>query len=68
MSNPEVEEYVRLKDVGEALLKYIGSDEYIKAVESVQSDGRAAFMSGIGISACVIMANCDKYVKYVEDK
>ena len=55
------ETFVRTTDVGKILLEYIGSEEYLKAVESIQDSGKAAFMGGIGMAGCLIMSRCQKY-------
>lgn len=55
------ETFVRITEIGEILLDYIGSEEYLKAVESIQDSGKAAFMSGIGMAGCLIMSRCQKY-------
>ena len=53
--------FVKTEDVGRVLLEYIGSEDYLKAVDSIQDSGKAAFMSGIGMAGCLIMARCPKY-------
>lgn len=56
-----MEEFVSTTEIGKILLEYIGSEEYLKAVESIQDSGKAAFMSGIGMAGCLIMSRCQKY-------
>ena len=61
--------FIRTADVGKVLLEYIGSEDYLKAVESIQDSGKSAFMGGIGMAGCVIMARCHKYyAKSVDDE
>lgn len=62
------ETFVRTTEVGKILLEYIGSEEYLKAVESIQDSGKAAFMSGIGMAGCLIMSRCQKYYARGDDK
>ena len=53
--------FVKTEDVGRVLLEYIGSEDYLKAVDSIQDSGKAAFMGGIGMAGCLIMARFPKY-------
>ena len=55
--------FVNINDVGKALLDYIGSEEFEKAVDIAAGDVRGAFMSGIGMAGCLILANCPKYIE-----
>lgn len=55
------ETFVSTRDVGKVLLEYIGSEDYLKAVDSIQDSGKAAFMGGIGMAGCLIMSKCMKY-------
>ena len=58
--------FVRTYDVGDALLNYIGTEEYVKATSQMSMEAQSAFMSGIGMAGVLIMANCDKY--YLTDQ
>lgn len=61
--------FVRITDISKVLLEYIGSEDYLKAVKSIQDSGKAAFMGGIGMAGCVIMSRCQKfYAKSSDDE
>lgn len=60
--------FIRITDIGKVLLEYIGSEDYLKAVESIQDSGKAAFMGGIGMAGCLIMSRCTKYYAKEADK
>lgn len=59
--------FVRIEDFGRVLLEYIGSEDYLKAVDSIQDSGKAAFMGGLGMAGCLIMARCRKYYGSSDD-
>ena len=52
--------YVRLDDVAETIMNYIGTEDFAKAAK-VSTDVNS-FMSGLGMAACVVMARCPKYI------
>ena len=58
--------FVRTEDVGRVILDYIGSPEFEAAVNCTVNDGRAAFMGGLGMAGCLIIARCPRY--YADDK
>ena len=62
------ETFVRTTDVGRVLLEYIGSEDYLKAIDSIQDSGKAAFMGGIGMAGCLIMSRCTKYYAREDDR
>ena len=51
-------EFVKIDDMCHAILDYIGSDEFNKAISP---EDRNAFMAGMGMASVVVMARCDKY-------
>ena len=61
------EQYVNIKDIGKVLLEYIGSEDYLKAVDSIQDSGKAAFMGGLGMAGCLIFARCPKHLGSIEE-
>lgn len=61
------ETFVRTTEVCKILLEYIGSEEYLKAVELISDSGKSAFMSGIGMAVCLIMARCQKFYAKAEE-
>lgn len=57
----KVDEFVRIYDVGDALLRYIGTDDFARATSHLSLEAQSSFMSGIGMAGVLIMANCPKY-------
>ena len=53
--------FVRIEDIGHAILDYIKSPEFEAAVKTTVDDGRSAFMGGLGMAGCLIMARCPRY-------
>jgi len=56
-----MDEYVRTHDVGDELIRYIGTQEYERAVANMSMEAQSAFLSGIGMAGTIIMARCRKY-------
>lgn len=58
--------FVKMDDISKILLEYIGSDDFNKAVQAIQNTDSNAFMGGIGMAGCLIMARCPKYITETE--
>ena len=55
--------FVDIKDAERAILNYIGSENFEKAMSSLDiSNGRNSFIAGLGIAGVVIMADCPQYI------
>lgn len=54
--------FYKQKDMTRAILNYIGSKDFEKAVACIQNDGRSGFMAGLGMAGVVVMADCAPYV------
>lgn len=54
------------KDMVRAVLEYIGSEDFERAVKCIQDDGRSGFVAGLGMAGVVIMAKCAPYIAEVE--
>lgn len=57
-------EFVKIDDMCHAILDYIGSEEFNKAIPP---EDRNAFMAGMGMASVVVMARCDKYHASADD-
>lgn len=55
-------EFVRLDDVGNVLLSYIGTEDFDKATSMLSSEAKNSFMSGIGMAGVLIISKCNKYI------
>ena len=53
---------IDIEKAGQAVLDFIGSDQYKKIVDCQGSSVEGAFLSGMSMAYCVISVNCDKYV------
>ena len=53
---------IDIEKAGQAILDFIGSDQYKKIVDCQGSSVEGAFLSGMSIAYCVMSVNCDKYV------
>lgn len=62
-----METFVKIEDAARAVFEYIGTDEYMKATENIDS-GKNGFMGGLGMALCVIMARCKKYCGELPNK
>lgn len=51
--------FIRLGDIGNAILDFVSSGEYKDAIKDEDMNG---FISGLGIAGTVIYARCKKYV------
>ena len=60
--------FVRIEDIGHAILDYINSPEFEAAVKMTVDDGRSAFMGGLGMAGCIIMARCPRYYSSEQPK
>ena len=59
--------FVAADKIGRALLDYIGSVEFEKAVACLQGDPRSAFMAGIGMAGCLILSKCPTYIRISQE-
>ena len=57
-----MEQFVKINDVGDVLIKYIGTEDFNKATSGLSLEATNAFMSGIGMAGVIIMAKCNKYI------
>ena len=56
-----MKEFVEVEELANILLQYIGSEEFDRAVSSLEGVERNAFMGGIGMAGCLILGRCTKY-------
>lgn len=55
--------FVDMNDAGRAILNYIGSEDFEKAISALDmSNGRNSFIAGLGMAGIIIMADCPQYV------
>lgn len=60
--------FVDMNDAGRAILNYIGSEDFEKAMSALDmSNGRNSFIAGLGMAGTIIMADCPQYI-YKEEK
>lgn len=57
-----MEQFVNIDDIGDILIKYIGTEDFKRATDGLSLESTNAFMSGIGIAGVLIMARCKKYI------
>lgn len=52
-----------MNDVGCAILNYIGSEDFEKAMSALDmSNGRNSFIAGLEMAGTIIMADCPQYI------
>ena len=55
--------FVDMNDAGYAILNYIGSEDFEKAISVLDmSNGRNSFIAGLGMAGTIIMADCPQYI------
>ena len=60
--------FVDMNDAGRAILNYIGSEDFEKAMSALDmSNGRNSFIAGLGMAGTIIMSDCPQYI-YKEEK
>lgn len=57
-----VDSFICTSDMGDALLSFIGSDDYKRIVNSINSDKESAFAAGVAVAVSVMLVRCPKYV------
>ena len=57
-----VDSFICTSDIGDALLTFIGSDDYKRIVNSINDDKESAFGAGVAIAVSIMLARCPKYV------
>ena len=61
--------FVDMNDAGRAILNYIGSEDFEKAMSVLDmSNGRNSFIAGLGMAGTIIMTDCPQYIIYKEEK
>lgn len=53
---------IDIEKAGQAVLDFIGSDQYKKIVDCQGSSVEGAFISGLSMAYCIMNTTCDKYV------
>lgn len=59
---------VDTEEAAQAILEYIGSEDFDKAEKAIEDNGRAGLMSGLALSFSVILAKCTKYIYTIHDR
>ena len=57
-----MEQFVNINDIGDVLIKYIGTEDFKRATDELSLESTNAFIGGIGMAGVLIMAKCEKYV------